>query len=102
MSHHISLYQIHVQRSHELQMIIEATRGFTWAGDIAIDDVKFSNGFCPPSPECDFENGDELCGFTQDNTDSFNWKSGSGKTVTDGTGMKTSIALITYFCVTFE
>lgn len=78
--------QIHVERSHDLQIVIEATAGISWAGDIAIDDVKFFFGYCPPSPECDFENGDHYCGFRQDTTDNFDWKVGTGATVTDGTG----------------
>nr|XP_039270832.1 MAM and LDL-receptor class A domain-containing protein 1-like [Styela clava] len=89
--------QVHVKRSHDLQLIIEAVRGISWAGDIAIDDVKFVYDFCPPSPECDFENGDALCGFTQDSTDSFEWSVGSGSTVTDGTGPSYDHTYLTEF-----
>ncbi|XP_076802493.1 MAM and LDL-receptor class A domain-containing protein 1-like [Clavelina lepadiformis] len=71
--------QAHIIRQVELQIVIEATVGISWAGDIAIDDVKFDLGACPPTPDCGFE--DEIggsCGYTQDDTDNFDWMRGSG------------------------
>ena len=37
---------------------------------------------------CDFENGD-LCGWSQDASDNFDWSRGSGNTATKGTGPQT-------------
>ena len=35
-----NLLQAHIVKQQELQIVIEATKGPAWAGDIAIDDVK--------------------------------------------------------------
>lgn len=70
--------------SHAVQVLIEATIGFSWAGDIAIDDLKFAISECPPTPDCDFENGQRLCDFTQDTLDDFNWRYASGETDAKG------------------
>ena len=32
-----------------LQVLIEGVVGDSWAGDIAMDDIKFYKGVCPPS-----------------------------------------------------
>ncbi|XP_030849653.1 MAM and LDL-receptor class A domain-containing protein 2 [Strongylocentrotus purpuratus] len=50
-------------------------------GDIALDDVTFSSGQCPPSTSCDFEHGD-LCGFQQDVTDDGDWTLATGASTT--------------------
>ncbi|XP_025084901.1 MAM and LDL-receptor class A domain-containing protein 1-like [Pomacea canaliculata] len=60
---------------YRCQIIIEATRGTTFLGDIAIDDINFSNRPCTSADTvhlCDFEDK-ELCGFAQDKNDSFDW-----------------------------
>ncbi|XP_041467546.1 MAM and LDL-receptor class A domain-containing protein 1-like [Lytechinus variegatus] len=41
-------------------------------GEIAIDDISFSSGNCPPQRYCDFEHGD-WCGFDQDYNDQGDW-----------------------------
>ena len=68
--------QAHIDRQHPLKTVIEATRGASWAGDIAIDDIKFDYGFCPPTLDGGFENGYDMCGYTNDDTSHFNWKLG--------------------------
>ncbi|RUS83723.1 hypothetical protein EGW08_008519, partial [Elysia chlorotica] len=40
-------------------------------GDIAVDDVTFTDGECPFSGDNDFENGLDL--YTNDDTDKFDW-----------------------------
>ncbi|XP_078483553.1 MAM and LDL-receptor class A domain-containing protein 1 isoform X3 [Ciona intestinalis] len=90
--------QAHVTKQQTLQMVIEATVGPAWAGDIAIDDVtvcitvllvdtcfnvymfQFDYGNCPPTLDCGFESGDGgLCGYTNDDTADFVWIRGSGR-----------------------
>jgi len=47
-------------------MVIEAVRGISYQGDIAIDDVDIINGACGQiQPDtCDFDDP-KICGFTQ-------------------------------------
>ncbi|XP_072182120.1 MAM and LDL-receptor class A domain-containing protein 1-like [Diadema setosum] len=54
------------------QMKFEAIRGAGTRGVIALDDISFSTGECPPSTVCDFEH-DGLCDFDQDFTDTADW-----------------------------
>ena len=57
-----------------------------------INDGKFKNNlllaklFSFSLAYCDFEHGDDICGFIQDSSDDFDWTLGSGATVTPGTG----------------
>ncbi|KAJ8050665.1 MAM and LDL-receptor class A domain-containing protein 2 [Holothuria leucospilota] len=53
------------------QVIFEATRGKSYKGDIAVDDIRFYLGSCPPSALCDLE-FDE-CGYIQSPTNDFSW-----------------------------
>ncbi|XP_070566390.1 MAM and LDL-receptor class A domain-containing protein 1-like [Ptychodera flava] len=60
------------------QVVIEGVHGYRVHGDIAIDDVSISDGYCMPvGGLCDFEDG-TLCGGTQDTTDDFDWSRSSG------------------------
>ncbi|XP_033638977.1 MAM and LDL-receptor class A domain-containing protein 1-like [Asterias rubens] len=68
-------------------VVFEGVRGNSWSGDIALDDLAIYNGDCPPLYTCDFEHGD--CGYSQDQTDDFDWQIGSGFTDTTGTGPST-------------
>ncbi|XP_018613321.1 MAM and LDL-receptor class A domain-containing protein 2 isoform X2 [Scleropages formosus] len=51
---HVTLQKVH-------QVVLEASVG-GWAGDIAVDDISFTQGPCPSSELCDFEEGD--CSWT--------------------------------------
>ena len=59
-------------------------------GDIAIDDVMFETVPCSQSQMvkfskvCDFETN--LCGYTQDKTDDFDWTWRGNRTGSPGTG----------------
>ncbi|XP_025084916.1 MAM and LDL-receptor class A domain-containing protein 1-like [Pomacea canaliculata] len=80
--------EISIADYDKCQIIIEATRGNSYLGDIAVDDIGYSNTPCMPaktSSLCDFEDI-TLCGFTQDKNDSFDWTWKAGETVTGFTG----------------
>ncbi|KAK7473655.1 hypothetical protein BaRGS_00035133, partial [Batillaria attramentaria] len=91
------------------QVLLEAIRGRSYTGDIAVDDITFSTTtpctlqpsgaapttVTPPTTttvtastpggfNCDFEQN--LCGWTQDTTDSYNWVRLRGKTASGSTG----------------
>ena len=55
--------------------VIEATRGFSYLGDIAVDDISLTTTKCvQPSSTCTFENNQ--CGYIDDTTSDvqFQWK----------------------------
>ncbi|KAJ8050465.1 MAM and LDL-receptor class A domain-containing protein 2 [Holothuria leucospilota] len=54
------------------QVIIEAVKGTSYQGDIAIDDIRFFYGTCPPASNCDFEF--DSCGYSQHPLNDFNWR----------------------------
>ena len=70
-----------------LQVVFEGIRGKGYQGDIALDDIKITSGFCPPMKECAFENS-KLCGWTNEanSIDDFDWTRQSGATSSSGTG----------------
>lgn len=70
-----------------LQIVFEASRGSSYTGDIAIDDVQAVVGACPIHglDDCDFEDA-QLCGYTQDANDQFDWTRRKGSTPSAGTG----------------
>ncbi|XP_036360425.1 MAM and LDL-receptor class A domain-containing protein 1-like isoform X2 [Octopus sinensis] len=103
--------QAPIQSHTEYQIIIEATRGRTFEGDLAIDDIIFKDSDCSVLPHtaapkdtnvviptgippkntettkpfnCSFDDG--ICGWTQDPQDDFDWSEMAGKTQTWGTG----------------
>uniref|UniRef100_A0A7M5U4P5 Uncharacterized protein n=1 Tax=Clytia hemisphaerica TaxID=252671 RepID=A0A7M5U4P5_9CNID len=76
-----------VPRSPAFYMVFQAVRGPGYQGDVAIDDVSFVNGPCPPTMTCGFENSG-MCGWTQDASDQFDWSKGTGNTTSVHTGPK--------------
>ncbi|XP_035658185.1 MAM and LDL-receptor class A domain-containing protein 1-like [Branchiostoma floridae] len=76
------------------QVVLEGVRGTSFRGDIAVDDVTLTDGACsqvvgpsvpPGGLQCDFEDVN-LCGYTQDTDDDFDWTWQSSNTGTSGTG----------------
>lgn len=71
--------------------MFEAVNGYGFRGDMAIDDVSLNS--CsgvsptgtPSSRKCTFEQSN-ICGYTQDKTDVFDWTRKSRGTGTSGTG----------------
>ncbi|XP_028831423.1 MAM and LDL-receptor class A domain-containing protein 1 [Denticeps clupeoides] len=100
LQHHVTVKDVH-------QFLLEASVGGE-AGDVAVDDISFAQGACPPTGNvhaytgncgfikssfyficvtvdvCDFEEGD--CDWQQKTDDDFDWARGSGETPTTGTG----------------
>ncbi|XP_078334103.1 MAM and LDL-receptor class A domain-containing protein 1-like [Crassostrea virginica] len=85
---------VNIRSRSVFNVVIEGTRGAGYLGDIAVDDISIANGTCSqgttPSPttglsSCTFEDS-TYCGFTQDTTDGFNWRQGSGRTAATNTG----------------
>ncbi|XP_022097778.1 MAM and LDL-receptor class A domain-containing protein 1-like isoform X1 [Acanthaster planci] len=68
-------------------VIFEAFRGPENQADIALDDIFLEAGPCPASTLCDFEF--DFCGWTQDQTDNFDWTRSYGGTPSSGTGPTT-------------
>ena len=61
-------------------------RGVSYAGDIALDDIRLTDGFCPPAEFCTFEQND-LCGWKNEATaDNFDWTKATGGTASVNTG----------------
>ncbi|XP_041467542.1 MAM and LDL-receptor class A domain-containing protein 1-like [Lytechinus variegatus] len=74
---------------YTFRVVYEAVRGSSYTGDIAIDDVGMTEGECPGTQACDFQH-DDICGYQQELTrDDFDWKQGSGSTLSAGTGPTT-------------
>ena len=69
------------------KIVYEAVRGSSFTGDIALDDIGVVVGDCPIRgiDDCDFETPN-ICGYTQDQTDTFDWTRRSGSTPSAGTG----------------
>ncbi|KAL9975855.1 hypothetical protein ACROYT_G013067, partial [Oculina patagonica] len=97
------------------QIVFEAERGLGYTGDIALDEIKLTPGDCnqfvvttppppppPPTPAakqvyCNFD-GNSLCGFTQDNSDDFDWSLNKGTTSsTPSTGPTADFSRIGYY-----
>ena len=69
-------------------MLVRATKGNGYRGDIAVDDFRIRDGACPAEGDCDFEHAD-LCDWQQETKDDkFDWIIGSGKTGSWFTGPK--------------
>ena len=69
----------------QAQVVFEGVMTTGFSGDMALDDISFNDGHCPPTISCDFEDSN-LCGYTQDTTDQFDWTRMSGHTSSTGTG----------------
>ncbi|KAK3721861.1 hypothetical protein QZH41_011497 [Actinostola sp. cb2023] len=95
-----------IQQSSSFALVFEATRGSSFAGHIAIDDVTFTDGQCPTKGNPTFKSGftyiytanilliclvgsctfeQDKCGFQDDKAD-FTWTRKRGGTATPGTG----------------
>ncbi|XP_076116199.1 MAM and LDL-receptor class A domain-containing protein 1-like isoform X1 [Mytilus galloprovincialis] len=77
-------------KSGRVSIVFEGIRGLGYRGDIALDDVDIKKGPCSPgskkkSLSCDFESSN-LCGYTEDKTDDFDWTRTSGTTPSPSTG----------------
>ncbi|CAG5126619.1 unnamed protein product, partial [Candidula unifasciata] len=65
--------QIHIQGiSGYANITVEGISGNGPTGDIALDDFSKNDGHCPQQSVCDFED-DNVCGYTQLQTDDFDW-----------------------------
>ncbi|XP_041460944.1 MAM and LDL-receptor class A domain-containing protein 2-like [Lytechinus variegatus] len=65
-------------------IIYEGIIGESEYGDIAVDDIALYDGACPTQVECDFEM--DLCSWTQDQTNPWQWQRNTGPTPTPSTG----------------
>ncbi|XP_030849640.1 MAM and LDL-receptor class A domain-containing protein 1-like [Strongylocentrotus purpuratus] len=64
-------------------IVFEGIIGSSFESDIAIDDIKYYNGICPPSRTCDFEASD--CSWKQEAVlDDFDWVRGKASEVPSG------------------
>ena len=77
----------------DFKIVIEGVTTQGFMGDIALDDVTFENVPCSKSQfvkfskVCNFETN--LCGYTQDKTDDFDWTWRGNRTGSPGTGPTT-------------
>lgn len=71
--------QTDIQMSEAYRLSFEAIRGLDYEGDIALDDIAMTDGFCERNQvlECTFEQG--MCDFKDDPTAKFNWTRRAGK-----------------------
>lgn len=69
------------------KVIVRATKGNGYQGDIAVDDFRIRDGICPAKGDCDFEHVD-FCDWKQESSssDDFDWIIGSGRTASVFTG----------------
>ncbi|KAK7488814.1 hypothetical protein BaRGS_00019949, partial [Batillaria attramentaria] len=85
--------KITVNTISPLRFLFRGVRGDSYTGDIAIDDVKVTEGGCILA-DCDFENN-TLCGWSnaRDGSDQLDWTLHQGATSTHGTGPSTDHTL---------
>ncbi|KAK1797051.1 hypothetical protein P4O66_008443, partial [Electrophorus voltai] len=72
-----------------VEIVFEATRGFTSSCDTSLDNIVITDGICPGCiAACDFDELDNLCDWTNKVSDSsiFGWEFWTGSTETPGTG----------------
>nr|KAG5689551.1 hypothetical protein BaRGS_022054 [Batillaria attramentaria] len=74
----------------QYQVVFEGIRGSGIRGDIAIDDISLRDGLCSSGGgsnpgTCDFEDP-QLCGYTQDTSDKFDWTRQARGTQSSRTG----------------
>uniref|UniRef100_A0A2C9KBP7 MAM domain-containing protein n=1 Tax=Biomphalaria glabrata TaxID=6526 RepID=A0A2C9KBP7_BIOGL len=93
---------VDVSSGRVFNIVFEGTVGSSYSGDIALDDILVTNGTCSSvafasgniyNSTCTFET--DLCGFTQDTTDNFDWDRHKGYTSTITTGPTTDHTLQT-------
>ncbi|XP_055957693.1 MAM and LDL-receptor class A domain-containing protein 2 [Patella vulgata] len=95
----VSLWQLHGDQGDKWQnghvpvvspvnyrMAFEGERSTGIAGDIALDDVSFTESNCGATGKFDCDFDINLCTWTQDKTDQFDWLRNHGSTQTLGTG----------------
>jgi hypothetical protein len=72
---------VNIESDRFYSIIFEAIRGNNFLGDIALDDISLTDGFCPVRPQfgCDFDEDWSICGFTNDSSANFNWTRASGR-----------------------
>ncbi|XP_048242500.1 MAM and LDL-receptor class A domain-containing protein 2-like [Haliotis rufescens] len=98
------LGQVNVNQGSDYDVVFEGVYGGNFTGDIAIDDITVSNYRCygatttmttpttvtspatyPPTKiDCDFEMN--ICDWSQDKTDKFDWTRHAGRTSSSNTG----------------
>ncbi|XP_033121475.1 MAM and LDL-receptor class A domain-containing protein 1-like [Anneissia japonica] len=85
------LGQVSVAEFGIYQILFEGIRGSGYTGDIALDDVKITNGACVTQrkpkafSQCDFEYPSS-CNLVQDTNDDFDWSRRSASTPSFDTG----------------
>ncbi|XP_077978865.1 MAM and LDL-receptor class A domain-containing protein 1-like [Glandiceps talaboti] len=72
------------QEDNQYQIHIEGVIGNGYASDIAIDNITYNAGECPPTAGCNFEA--DFCDWENDDTAERNWRRGSDGTPSSGTG----------------
>ncbi|XP_041355231.1 MAM and LDL-receptor class A domain-containing protein 1-like [Gigantopelta aegis] len=74
------------QTGFGFRIVLRASKGAGYHGDIAVDDIEVQPGTCNPACElsCDFDAG--LCGWTQSKSDQFDWNLHHGSTTSVNTG----------------
>ncbi|XP_063405765.1 MAM and LDL-receptor class A domain-containing protein 2-like [Mytilus trossulus] len=71
-----------------MKLFVEANKGYTWQGDIAIDDIQLDSGSCDGGSQletCSFEAG-ASCFLVEATNDDFDWTPLSVETPSSGTG----------------
>ncbi|KAK7098916.1 hypothetical protein V1264_003131 [Littorina saxatilis] len=79
---------VSLTNTHTYTIVFEGVRGTSWDGDIALDDIRVTDGACGASSlglKCTFEDGN-ICGFTQSHNDKFDWTRYRRSTGSFGTG----------------
>ncbi|GFR70367.1 MAM and LDL-receptor class A domain-containing protein 2-like, partial [Elysia marginata] len=78
------LTEVEVSSLSSFQLVFEGTVGNSYTGDIAVDDIQFSDTACRSTYGCDFEQ--DFCSWTQNATDNLDWQIGAGQTPSGNTG----------------
>ncbi|XP_022096405.1 MAM and LDL-receptor class A domain-containing protein 1-like [Acanthaster planci] len=77
------MFQRTIKSGNKFTITFEGTMGSFWASDMALDDISFNEGSCPPTKWCDFEV--DMCDWIQAVTDDFDWERKRGDEVHSGT-----------------
>ncbi|XP_071951991.1 MAM and LDL-receptor class A domain-containing protein 1-like [Antedon mediterranea] len=99
--HHMDVWLRHVylmNRTGDFELVFEAMCGSGIYGDISLDDVRIYDGPCANNTVepavvaidflkagCNFE-FDDICNYTQDIADVFDWRRNTGRTPSSNTG----------------
>ncbi|XP_071478396.1 MAM and LDL-receptor class A domain-containing protein 1-like, partial [Diadema antillarum] len=71
--------------TEDFQIVFQGVIGDNYRSDMALDDISIVAEPCRALHQCDFEQ-ENLCGYTQDQSDDFDWTWNSGYTTSDYTG----------------